>query len=147
MKSSSIADTTKSTSRRHSLMARCTATKQDGERCSIELGEGKEGLCLWHDPARKAEAQAARRRGNENRDEPVPEFSDLPEPTTLDAVAGWQARIAVLLAKGDLSSKRARDLTYALRAQREVLERTEQGRQAEELLEAVREAKRARRAG
>ena len=44
-------------------MAECTALKADGTRCRQGSSLNNDGLCLFHDPARKREAQAARKRG------------------------------------------------------------------------------------
>jgi len=38
--------------------------KTDGAQCELTTALSAEGFCLWHDPLRTPEAQAARARGN-----------------------------------------------------------------------------------
>ncbi len=45
----------------------CRGVKADGSACRIERMLGTSGYCLFHDPARRNEAQAVRDRGNMSR--------------------------------------------------------------------------------
>lgn len=127
----------------------CAHIKDDGDRCGTYVSDEGD-LCVFHDPARRAEAQAMRSKGarttNRKRagTDPLPGFEELEPPTTLAGVAEWQARVAVAMARGEITGSRGKDLTYALRAQREVLEKTELGGKADELLQAMKEAQRQR---
>lgn len=45
----------------------CRGTASTGERCRVRVNLSADGLCLWHDPARKEEARRARGKGGRAR--------------------------------------------------------------------------------
>lgn len=60
---------------------RCQFRKKDGERCGANA-QANSGLCVFHDPARAADGQRARRAGGINRSRRItalpPETADVP---------------------------------------------------------------------
>lgn len=128
-------------------MPRCTHI-ENGKRCGAMGPEGDPVLCVFHDPARAEEAQEMRRKGarttnaKRNPEEPLPDTSGLPwPPTTMEDVSAWLGRVSQAIVTGEIEPRRARELTYTLRAHREVLQELEQGRKADELLKAHEERK------
>lgn len=95
-------------------MARCTHTKADGARCKMTSGLSEAGLCLWHDPDRRTEAQEARSRGgrssggsNRLPDRPVPASEAPGPPETFEDAALLAAWAIHAVITGAIDPKRA----------------------------------------
>ncbi len=105
----------------------CNAFNLEGERCG-QTTVGPNGLCIWHDPDRVADAAEARRRGQERYREVQAEqrrrsavkAEDLPPPFELTA-AGLLRMLAWIhqqLAAERLDPDRARELRGTIREMR-----------------------------
>ena len=119
----------------------CTKVKADGIRCEAHAQRGR-SFCFQHDPARADDIREAHKRsGDTNRrhrkEEPLPDFSDLGLPETLEEVAEWQARVSEALVRGELDPRRAHELGYNLRALKETLEATKSLAKATKLMEEI----------
>ena len=119
----------------------CTKVKADGIRCEAHAQRGRP-FCFQHDPDRADEARESQRRSAEanrrnRREEPLPDFSDLSLPDTLEEVAEWQARVSEALVRGELDPRRAHELGYNLRALKETLEATKSLAKATKLMEEI----------
>ena len=109
----------------------CPAITRGGTRCQQRAYLNPEThLCLWHDPTRADEAQAARRRGRETSAKEAAErearMIDAADPPpmlelTLDGVSkqlGWIAQQTLV---GSMQPRIARAATYALSQARHAL--------------------------
>jgi hypothetical protein len=102
------------------LARSCTAVKADGTQCRIKNNLSATGLCLAHDPARRDEAQAARRKGaatrhNDRRGTNIRTVlpQDIPhggEPKTLDQVADIAAWAIRAVATGQMDARTGREV-------------------------------------
>lgn len=108
---------------------RCIATTAEGVRCKITSGPSAGGFCVWHDDSRRAEAQAARRRGGKaagaKRSKIVTVDPDqAPDaPEDLDDVLTWLSWITVGTVTGRIDARTAETAVKALRAMKEALHR------------------------
>jgi len=105
---------------------RCRATTVAGAHCQIASDLSVDGFCLWHDPLRTTEAQAARvqgnaagnaspkRAGNAGAIKTVtPELAPRAPETLDDAVqfASWLSHAVVV---GLIDARTCREAAYAL---------------------------------
>ncbi len=94
-------------------MAQCTAIKDDGERCGQKMSA--EGLCVFHDPGRKRQAQAARRKGAkashkkkmDGRIRTVDASEAPPAPETIEDCAKWASWAVHAVAVGLIDARTA----------------------------------------
>jgi hypothetical protein len=113
---------------------RCQAITGDGDRCK-RYDTSPNNLCLVHDPARRAEWVAARRRGQvkglaasaAGRAERAllkpTTLEDPPPPLerTLEGVVRFLAWVAMQVAGGKMAPKQGSTTTYALTTLRAAL--------------------------
>lgn len=127
---------------------RCAYVKDDGERCRMEnqLAEYEGELrCIWHDPHREEEAQAARKRGARTRAEQQrrngkPDPDEVPPPPeTLEDGVTWSAWAAWAAATGRLNTARANAAARLLKEFRQALEKSESRAKLEEIRARVEE--------
>ena len=76
------------------MAKKCEFRKKDGERCDANAQAGK-NFCVFHDPARVAEGQRARRAGGLRRSRPA---AVLPRQTP-DHPLGNTTEVSAFLAK------------------------------------------------
>lgn len=128
-----------------SAKPQCRGITQSGERCPMQGGLSEDGLCLWHDPERAEEAQAARLRGQKNRGNgPKPPEGEPPRPPeTLNDLISWTAWIVSETAAGRLDHRTARALTYAIATSRVAMERRDLGEQVRKLERQLKQLKQA----
>lgn len=123
---------------------RCSHVKDSGEQCGMKgnLRETEDGaLCIWHDPTRRRKAQRMRAKGAKAVAEKkrrakirtVEMTEALEPPQDIEDVARWLSWTAVAVSTGKVDARTAREVTYALRALLDALERVEQSEQIEEL--------------
>ena len=100
---------------------RCTATKADGTPCQAAALPGKP-TCVFHDPSRQAEGEAARSRGGRASHKPPAVVADAEDVafTTVPDVVRFLAATASQVRRGELDCRLGNCLTYiaatALRA-------------------------------
>jgi hypothetical protein len=115
----------------------CGAPTETGELCRQVVGIGNgSGRCIWHDPARSAEASAVRRKGAEAanaRDPNAPYLPPPPEPKTLADVIAWHSWIAVTMASGQTEKAVGTGVAYNLTHLRAALVSRDLEREVEEL--------------
>lgn len=109
----------------------CSAVKADGTACRAMAtsAPGSTPFCLWHDPEREAEADAARERGRAAQRKPVLTLDDL-EPAlsespdlecNLDALAYYLTWCTRQTAGGRMDPERLRSIVQAVNALRTAL--------------------------
>lgn len=113
----------------------CGAVTLDGTTCKQVVGVNGSGRCIWHDPARAAEATEVRRKGRiANARTPSPDdVPPPPGPDTLAQVIAWHTWTAGGLARGQLDKATATSLTYCLMQLRAALVSRDLEREVEEL--------------
>lgn len=129
-------------------MPRCTATASHGGQCGMRLGI-RNGLCLFHDPARVEEAAAARARGtahaNARRQRKVGAEDPIPDlEMTLDGIAHRLAWVNQQLATGKIPAGVASTMTYNLNNLRMALKDRDLELEVKALRAKVRELTRKR---
>lgn len=107
---------------------KCVFVKDDGSQCRAIGGlSADSGLCLWHDPDRREEADAARRKGHRaiaekaKRGRTVAAEDAPPPPESHEDVVSWLSWVTFAMATGKLDNKTGHDIAYTLRALREAL--------------------------
>ena len=128
----------------------CTAITKGGERCRHRNNLSPEFLCLHHDPERKRQVQAMRKKGGkaaakkklEGRIKTVSrdEVPDLPE--TLADIAGWLGWLAQCGPDGTLDSRTIETTVKVLVALRGVIEKTSLAEEIEALRTQLAELRR-----
>ncbi len=103
------------------MSEQCQGTTPDGTRCSIRSQISDTGLCVWHDPDRKTEADTLRRKGQAGRtpsrraEVRTVEPKDTPGPLNdLDDLVRWASWVAIAVATGLIDARTARETSYAL---------------------------------
>ena len=96
---------------------RCEAIKKDGSQCKVDGGgvDPKTGVCIWHDPGRREQAQKARKLGKRRQEETQMEEQtkrcfvpgELPELTDHASAKALLALIAEAVCTGKLSDRQA----------------------------------------
>ena len=100
----------------------CSATTEAGHRCRQRSTVNDTGLCLLHDPKRRALAQAARRKGARasakakvaGRIKTVSPEEAPANPTTIAEVAGYASWALGALTTGAIDARTAREITGLL---------------------------------
>ena len=89
----------------------CQSTRSDGAPCEAPPGEN--GLCFWHDPARRQEMVEAARKS-----------LDLPvsQPLAAEEGRGVLASVLKALLEGALDAGTARAAAYILQVERKIAE-------------------------
>jgi hypothetical protein len=104
--------------------SQCGASKLDGSPCRAKPLPGSV-FCLFHDPARAVERDAARQAGGKARSKPAavlpPEAGDLPLRTAGDAAEAL-AVVANEVRKGQLDPKVGNAVGYLISVQLRALE-------------------------
>jgi hypothetical protein len=124
---------------------RCGAVTPSGEPCPVH-SRGPSGLCLFHDPARREEAAAARARGRARTAQLKalgwrPQGEPPKPPTNLDDVARWTAWVAYQVACGKLDAPRAKAIVASLSVARGAFRERDLTEQVVLLARQVRELK------
>ncbi len=94
-------------------MAQCQAIKGDGKRCRQVSTLNEEGLCIWHDPTRKRQAQAARKRGQkastkkrmDGKIRTVDASEAPPAPESIEDCAKWASWAVHAVAVGSIDAR------------------------------------------
>lgn len=127
-------------------MEQCEAIKSSGERCQSAYNLSPEGLCFWHDPNRRAEAQAARRNGgrksgghNRTPDQPVAPSDAPAPPKTFEDAALLIAWTIHAVATGGIDPKRAARISSLTNVFLRATEKANQQGEIEELREKIAE--------
>lgn len=81
--------------------------KEDGDPCGVTANLGADGQCIWHSPARKEEARAARSQGGRTsaerkRREPV---QAPPAPRTIAEARDYASWAVEAVASGKLDAR------------------------------------------
>ncbi len=93
-------------------VGRCSAKTADGRDCPVRPGHGS-AYCYLHDPAKREEAQAARRAGGLNAGRPPSDLT-LSFKTMTDAVSMLE-RVASEVAARRLTPPQGTAITHAIR--------------------------------
>lgn len=130
----------------------CQGTTPDGTRCSIRSQISDTGLCVWHDPARKDEADELRKKGQAARtpsrraEVRTVDAKDTPgKLTDLDDLVRWAAWTAKAVATGKIDARTARETAYALTCFRGGLEKRDLARDLAKLRSDFDEFRKGRR--
>ena len=113
-------------------MARCKATRTDGEPCQAQA-QGEGDFCFWHDPERRGDLLEATRRGGRNRRRKA----ELPsaEPLTPEQARAFLAGVVEAVTSGALDAGTARAVGYLLQVEARIRE----GHDLEKRIEALEE--------
>jgi hypothetical protein len=123
----------------------CKATTLAGDQCRQSTSLNEQGLCIWHDASRKAEADAARARGGEGNSRRKPDIRTVaaedapPTPETMDDAVAYAAWAVNAVATGAIDARTAREVNYGLTTFRMGLEKRDLLRQITELRAKLRE--------
>ena len=112
----------------------------------MRSGVSAEGLCKFHDPARREEVTEERRRGARTTtalrraiDDPTVTSEDTPpEARDLETAVPWLTWVALQLATGGIAPSRAREITNAMREFRNTQERLNLDRRLKDLEQQMR---------
>ena len=102
------------------MAERCTATTAEGHGCRQRSTVNESGLCRLHDPARKTQAQADRKRGGiasgkkRSTIKTVEPDEAPPAPTTIAECASFSSWAVQAVAVGDIDSKTAATIATLL---------------------------------
>jgi hypothetical protein len=123
---------------------RCTAQKADGSPCRAAALPGKEH-CLFHDPERAAERDAARSRGGRASHKPPAVVADAEDVafTTVPDVVRFLAATASQVRRGELDCRLGNCLTYIAATALRAIQPDDTARQVAELKAQVEEIRRA----
>jgi hypothetical protein len=116
----------------------CKATTPEGAPCRQTTSVSPEtGLCIWHDEARREEANAARERGREKRRRPeartvTPDVAPA-TPRTLEDAVTYAAWAVTAVTTGVIDARTAREISTLLTTFRMGLEKRDLLRQITEL--------------
>lgn len=127
----------------------CGAETADGGACGVAFGLcDKCGRCWSHCAHRREEADAARRRGGitsakkkRGPDVSADPSDAPPAPRTMADAVDWASWTARAVAVGELSERRAREVTSAIREFRQGLEKASLAAEIGELRETVERLK------
>lgn len=122
----------------------CTALTAAGQRCRQWTTVNLTGLCLFHDPGRKAERREAQSLGGINNAAPVLPKRIPRVPKTLSDLVAYLAWIVNATARGELDKDTAAKMTYTLTSMRGALTQRDLEHQVTQL-RAELKAARARR--
>ena len=100
----------------------CKAIKPDGTRCLQVSTLNEEGLCLWHDPERKRQAQAARKRGSkasnkkrmDGKIRTVSRDEAPPNPTTIAECVAYASWALGAVTTGAIDSRTAHEISVLI---------------------------------
>ncbi len=120
----------------------CSATTLAGARCKQRnLLSATTGMCLFHDPDRRAEATAARQRGQAASSAPKLPPRPPRAPRTLGDLVSYLAWVIDATATGQLDKNTAAKITYSLNTLRGALTQRDLELQVKRLREELREAR------
>lgn len=105
----------------------CEHLKDDGDQCGMTTNiDPATGLCVWHDPARKAEADVMRERGGRiagarakartPKVRVVAEREAPPPPKTLEDALTWSSWAVWAVTTGKIDGRTGHEIGYILRA-------------------------------
>ncbi len=133
------------------MSEQCQGSTPDGTRCEIR-SQIVSGLCVWHDPDRRDEAAAMRRKGAAGRQPAqrtmVKTVSTAETPgklTDLDDCVRWAAWVARAVATGKIDARTARETSYAIITLRGSLEKRDLARDLNKLRSDFDEFRKGRR--
>ena len=124
----------------------CRGIKPDGSPCDVLAQLSPEGYCLWHDPQRAHEAQAARARGSETANERrrakkirAASADQLPDRPLddLDGVVLWLVWLAKMTVTGLIDTGTSRETGRILGTLKTALEVRDYRRRLRELQKLV----------
>lgn len=119
----------------------CSATTLAGARCKQRNLLSAAALCLFHDPNRRAEATAARQRGQAASSAPKLPPRPPRAPRTLSDLAAYLAWVIDATATGQLDKDTSSKLTYALTALRGALSQRDLEHQVKQLRAELKAAR------
>lgn len=116
------------------MSEQCQGTKPDGTRCQIR-SQIIDGKCIWHDEARRDEADELRKKDQAGRtpsrraEVRTVDAKDTPGPLRdLDDCVRWAGWVARAVVVGQIDARTSRECSYAIITLRGSLEKRDLAR-------------------